>query len=86
MSEQGPVSSIYLNDQCPLIAANKTNGINKQVTLINSDTLRYVNWHYTLTDTLYNYHASSMIQTDLAFLITGMKAYPGSPELTRSFY
>ncbi len=83
--EQGPVETLYMSDHHLVIAADNTNGLNNQVTLINSDTLGNVSWNYTLTDSVYDYHASSMIQTDSSFLITGAKSFPSSPELTRSF-
>ncbi len=84
-NEQGPVKTLFLSDNHLVIAADNTNGLNNQITIINSDTLGNVFWHYTITDSLYDYHASSMIQTDSAYFITGMKAYPGFPELTRTF-
>lgn len=83
--EQGPVSALYLADQHLIIAANNSNGINNQVTIINSDTLGNVFWHFTYSDSSYDYSANSMIQTDSAYLITGIKSYPSAPQLTRTF-
>ncbi len=83
--EQGPTETIYLTDHHLVIATTNSNGLNNQVTIINSDTLGNVFWHYTLTDSLYDFYPSSMVQTDSAFLITGLKGYPSFPELTRTF-
>ena len=84
-NEQGPVSTLFLNDQHLVIAANNTNGITNQVSVINTDTLGNIFWYYVLSDPLYDYSANSMIQTDSTYIITGMKSVPGSPRLTRTF-
>ena len=84
-NEQGPVSTLFLNDQHLVIAANNTNGITNQVALINSDTLGNIFWSYVLSDPLYDYSANAMIKIDSNYLITGMRSVPGSPQLTRTF-
>lgn len=84
-NEQGPASTLLLNDQHCVIAANNTNGITNQVTVINSDSLGTIFWHFTLTDGLFDYSANAMIHTDSSFLITGIRSVAGSPQLTRTF-